>query len=314
MKKLEEKDVTYAIKKYLQNLSDVEEVIDEYKLKNGLIADLVTKKNKKINHIVECKGTVDIGEITKGLGQAYQYSSEPQSNKNFKKPNILFACPESSKEQIDRLKITKEIKQILLVDDKLNVKFYSKTKKNIEKKEIYLHGTTFLESFEIERTKKILKKLYEISDVKDKKQNFEKHNFGPISDNRNLLIALNSTDLVKNHTLTTKGYELFLSSIEKNDINFKRKIWELLQNNLLVVLDGIFNFIKDKNNSQCLNNFKITSKQLEQQIQKKYNCERIKHFDHRRLGYHINLLIWLGFLEKKLKNHYEWQKISLNWD
>lgn len=109
---MEENDVKDIFRDWLTKLPNVEQVLPESCLiSGGLVADFITNQsNGEILHVVECKGSVDMGEIAKGLGQCFQYLFQSQLNENSNNAEVLFVCPEDRENTLKVMKIPENVK------------------------------------------------------------------------------------------------------------------------------------------------------------------------------------------------------------
>lgn len=161
---LDEDTVKRYVKKWLENQAGVDQILAEQQLvPGGLATDFLTKnKVGKILHVVECKGSVDIGELAKGIGQGYQYDYQKQKNSMSKKAKVLLICPEDVENELDLLEVPNSISVYLV--SKSGTLYQRKrhpVSKSVEM-ELQLPRTFYIRDLELNHLESIIKLIHEM--------------------------------------------------------------------------------------------------------------------------------------------------------
>lgn len=212
---MEEDLVKEIIRNWLSELPNVQQVIPEYSLiSRGLVADFVTKQSDgKILHVVECKGSVDMGELTKGLGQCFQYLHQSKYNENAIDSEIIFACPEDRENTLKLMNTPNNVKVLYIsVRNEVYERIKSKTS-DTSSLELQIPGTFYIRDILFKDFAEIFNRINDLSHESK----------GPISKEdivngmkdvhatayRNFLITFRSLGFVdNNYRFTPNGYKL----------------------------------------------------------------------------------------------------------
>jgi hypothetical protein len=161
---LDEDTVKRYVKKWLENQAGVDHILKEQQLiPGGLATDFLTKnRGGKILHVVECKGSVDIGELAKGIGQSYQYDYQKQKNSLSKNAEAMFICPQDVEKELDLLRVPDGI-SVYLVSKSGTL--YQRRRHPISKSaemELQLPRTFYIRDVELNHLASIIKLIHEM--------------------------------------------------------------------------------------------------------------------------------------------------------
>lgn len=161
---LDEDTVKRYVRKWLENQAGVDQILTEQQLvPGGLATDFLTKnKVGKALHVVECKGSVDIGEIAKGIGQSYQYDYQKQKNILSKDAEAMFICPQDVENELDLLRVPDGISVYLV--SKSGTVYQRKrhaASKSVEM-ELQLPRTFYIRDVELNHLESIIKLIHEM--------------------------------------------------------------------------------------------------------------------------------------------------------
>jgi len=313
---LKETTVKKYVRKWLQDQPDVMEVLPEQQLiVGGLVADFLTKnKIGEILHIVECKGSVDIGELAKGIGQVYQYDYQRQKNRLARKAKVLFVCPEDVIRELDTLRIPKNI-QVYLVSK--GGTLFERKKHPVSKStevELQLPRTFYIRDVELNHLKNIICLIQEmgrekpdgltIDEIQDKIG--EKYPY-IAARGYNHLITLRSLGLLSDRNLLTpKGYEIY-ELIRTSKEAFLREMCEYFYPFIINVLNAIIVIAYEKKNP--LTEIECTAKDIASKICSIWGTKVRFLYDHRTVGTTLRILRELGAIEEVGKRKIKLKKL-----
>jgi len=302
---LKEDTIKKYVKKWLHQQSHVAEVLPEQQLIiGGLVADFITKsKTGEILHIVECKGSVDIGELAKGTGQVYQYDYQRQKNKMAEKASILFVCPEDVTRELDRLRVPRGV-HVYLVSK--GGTLFSRKKHPISKsteKELQLPKTFYLRDVEINHLESIIRLIHKMGrekpeglsrdEIQDKIG--EKYSY-IAARGYNHLITLRSLGLLNDvNLLTPKGHEIY-ELIKTSREAFLREMCESFYPFIINVLNAIVVIAYENKNSSS--EIEVTAEDIAKKICSIWGTRVRFLYDHRTVGTTLRILRELGAIEE----------------
>jgi len=293
------------VRKWLENQPEVDQILSEQPLIiGGLITDFITKNRLgEILHIIECKGSVDIGELARGIGQAYQYDYQRRKNKMAQKATTLFICPEDVVQELNMLKVPKNIRVYLVSKSGT---LYERKKHPVSKSvemELQLPRTFYIRDVELNHLKDIIQLIHSMS-----RKNPEKLSQDEILDaiekkfphiaakGYNHLITLRSLELLDDRNLLTpKGYEIY-DLIRTSNEAFLREMCECFYPFIINVLNAIVTIAFEKKFQ--LDNIKCTSKEIADKICSIWGTKVRFLYDPRTVGTTLRILRELGAIEE----------------
>lgn len=298
---LDENTVKKYVRKWLQNQAEVEQILTEQQLIPGGLATDITTKNKlgKILHAVECKGSIDIGELARGIGQAYQYDYQKQKNRLAKNAKVIFACPQDVEDSLDMLKIPEGI-SVYLVSKSGTL--YQRKKHHVSKStemELQLPRTFYIRDVELNHLESIIKLIHEmgrrnpegltqeeILDATEKKFPYI------AARGYNHLITLRSLGLLdERNLLSPKGHEvheLIMTSKEA----FLREMCDYFYPFIINVLNAIVEIAVETGSP--LNEIRCSAKDIAERICKTWGTKVRFLYDPRTVGTTLRILRELG--------------------
>lgn len=303
-----ENDVKIFAKKWLLNQSDVSNVLPEQKIiQAGLIADFVAyASDGEIKYIIECKGSADIGEIAKGLGQVYQYNFQKQFNKKARNAEVYFICPRDRELFFKVLRIPKDIK-ILLVDDsgKILERKPSKSPHGKIITELQLPNTFYIRDIYFEDIKVLIKVIDSLTPRYRGDQGIprrvimseaKKQRPQMVAEGYNHLITLMSLGFINSQNmLTPEGYKM-LGYIERSENIFYRELMDRFYTFIINVLNALIHIAKDKN--QTVNKIVCTQKEISSKINELWGDQVRFLYDPRTISTVIRILEELKLVKR----------------
>jgi hypothetical protein len=301
---LDENTVKKYVAKWLQSQKEVNQVLTEQQLiPGGLATDFVTKNNSgKMLHVIECKGSVDIGELAKGLGQAYQYDYQKLRNPIAHDAKALFVCPEDVEHELQLLRIPDGIAVFLV--SKSGV-LYQRKKHPVSKSaemELQLPGTFYIRDVELNHLESIVKLIHELGRKTPQGLQQEellshiKTEFPKIAARGyNHLITLRSLGLVDDkNLLTPKGHEVH-GLIKTSKQAFLREMCDYFYPFIINVLDAIVEIaLETKSN---LDSVECSANDLAQRICRTWGTKVRFLYDPRTVGTTLRILRELGAID-----------------
>jgi hypothetical protein len=301
---LDENIVKKYVKKWLENQAGVDEILTEQQLiPGGLATDFMTKnKFGKVLHVVECKGSVDIGELAKGIGQAYQYDYQKQKDKLSQDATAILVCPQDVEDELDMLRVP-ECVCVYLVSKSGTI--YQRKKHPISKSsemELQLPGTFYIRDVELNHLESIIKLIHEMGretshglSQEEILQVIEKKFPHIAARGYNHLITLRSLGLLDDRELLSpKGhevYELIMTSREA----FLREMCDSFYPFIINVLNALVEIAMEKGNP--LSGIECTSKDVAERICKTWGTKVRFLYDPRTVGTVMRILRELGAIE-----------------
>ena len=301
---MKETTVKKYVKKWLMQQPQVDDVLAEQQLiSGGLVADFLAKSRRgEILHIVECKGSVDIGELAKGLGQAYQYDYQAQKNRLAKNARVLFICPEGLTGELDTLKVPRGV-QVYLVSK--GGTLFARRKHPVSKspqKELQLPKTFYLRDVELNHLESIIRLIHKMGRKKpgglssDEIQRRIKTEYPHIAARGyNHLITLRSLGLLNaKNLLTPHGYEIYdLATTSKEA--FLREMCESFYPFIINVMNAMVVIAYEKKDT--LDEIECTAEDIAKKICSVWGTKVRFLYDHRTVGTTLRILRELGAVE-----------------
>jgi len=301
---MKETTVMKYVKKWLQQQPQVDDVLAEQQLiSGGLVADFLAKSRRgKILHIVECKGSVDIGELAKGLGQAYQYDYQAQKNRLAKNAKVLFICPEDMTKELDTLRVPRGVRVYLVSKGGT---LFERKKHPVSKslqKELQLPKTFYLRDVELNHLESIIRLIHKMGRKKadglsrDEIQRKIKKEYSHIAARGyNHLITLKSLGLLNDRNLLTpRGHEIY-DLITTSKEAFLREMCESFYPFIINVLNAIVVIAYEKGDT--LNEIECTAKDIANKVCSIWGTKLRFLYDHRTIGTTLRILRELGAVE-----------------
>ncbi len=301
---MKETTVKKYVKKWLQQQAQVDDVLAEQQLiSGGLVTDFLTKSRRgKILHIIECKGSVDIGELAKGLGQVYQYDYQAQKNRLAQNAKVLFVCPEDMTKELDTLRVPRGV-HVYLVSK--GGTLFARKKHHASKssqKELQLPKTFYLRDVELNHLESIIRLIHKMGRKKpdglsrDEIQDKIKIEFPQIAARGyNHLITLKALGLLNaRNLLTPHGYEIY-DLITTSKEAFLREMCESFYPFIINVLNAIVVIAYEKKN--ILSEIECTAEDIAGKICSIWGTKVRFLYDHRTIGTTLRILRELGAVE-----------------
>jgi len=301
---LDENTVKKYVRKWLQNQAEVDQILTEQQLiPGGLATDFITKsKVGKILHAVECKGSVDIGELAKGIGQAYQYDYQKQKNQLAKDAKAIFVCPQDVEDELDMLKIPEGI-FVFLVSKSGTL--YQRKKHPVSKStemELQLPRTFYIRDVELNHLENIIELVHEMGrkapeglSQEEILKAIEKKFPHIAARGYNHLITLRSLGLLDDRNLLSpKGHEvheLIMTSKEA----FLREMCDYFYPFIINVLNALVEIALETDSP--LGEIKCSAKDIAERICKTWGTKVRFLYDPRTVGTTLRILRELGAVE-----------------
>ena len=263
---MDESEVKEIFRKWLINLPNVNQISPETNLvPGGLIADFITKQsNGQVLHIVECKGSVDIGELAKGIGQCYQYLYQSQMSNKSKNAEIIFVCPEDRDNALKVMKIPANIK-VVYISSRREIYERIQTKPTGKYSlELQIPGTFYIRDIMFNDYVKIFKKIDSLCHMKkgliSKEDIIEDMVETQATAYRNFLITFRTLGFIdNNYRFTPDGYRL-LGILNKSKKDFFIELTKIYYPFFINILNALIHIaIK---NGDSPNNIKCTHKNI----------------------------------------------------
>ncbi|MFX0086752.1 MAG: hypothetical protein ACFFAU_13860 [Candidatus Hodarchaeota archaeon] len=316
---MEEPDVVRIFEYHLRSFKNVSDVRKDQKIiSDGLVTDLMSFDIQgKILHIAECKGSVSIGKLAKGIGQAYQYKFQAERNLEAKDAEIIFVCPKDSQENLNRLKIPKFVKTYLIGGETDIVQFNPIRARGSS--EIQIRGTFYIEGFEIKFVEWALKAIINLTNSEKNKLDRDEVNQeilrvaqeageeSSLSDHRNTLITLSNLNIIDNNNfLTPKGYRLYGMLISNYD-SYKNELVKHFYPFLINIQNALIEIAKRNNNN--LTEIRCTQKEIGEEVCRIYGRE-VRYFNNpRRISTMLKICTEIGMIEQLPGNKYHLIKL-----
>lgn len=301
---MKETTVKKYAKKWLQQQPQVDDVLAEQQLiSGGLVVDFLAKSRRgRILSIVECKGSVDIGELAKGLGQAYQYDYQAQKNRLAKNAKVLFICPEDMTKELDTLRVPRGVLVYLVSKGGT---LFARKKHPVSKslqKELQLPKTFYLRDVELNHLESIIRLIHKMGRKKpaglsrDGIQRKIKKEYPHIAARGyNHLITLKSLGLLNDRNLLTPhGHEIY-DLITTSKEAFLREMCESFYPFIINVLNAIVVIAYEKGDK--LNEIECTAKDIANKVCSIWGTKVRFLYDHRTIGTTLRILRELGAVE-----------------
>ena len=313
---MNENSVKRYVRKWLQNQSHVAEILPEQHLiVGGLVTDFISKNRVgEILHIIECKGSVDIGELAKGIGQAYQYDHQRHKNKLAQKAKVLFVCPNDVVKELDMLKIPKTIKVYLVSKGGT---LFERKKHPVSKAteiELQLPRTFYIRDVELNHLENIIQLVHEMGrrkpeglpqdEILDKIRKKHPH---IAARGYNHLITLRSLGLLDGRNmLTPRGHEIH-DLIRTSKEAFLREMCECFYPFIINVLNAVIAIAVEKGSP--IDEIKCTSKDIANKICSIWGTKVRFLYDPRTVGTTLRILKELGAIEEIGKGKIKLKKL-----
>lgn len=304
-----EDDVKIFAKKWLLDQPSVSNVLPEQKIiQEGLIADFIAyASDGEIKYIVECKGSADIGEIAKGLGQVDQYNYQKQFNKKAINAETYFVCPRDRELFFKVLRIPKDVK-VLLVDDsgKILERKPSKSPRGKIVTELQLPNTFYIRDIYFEDIKVLIKVIDNLTHRFKSERGIlrkvimseaKKQRPEMVAEGYNHLITLMSLGFINSQNmLTPEGYKM-LGYIEHSENIFYRELMDRFYTFIINVLNALIHIAKDK--KQKVNKIVCTQKEISRKINELWGDQVRFLYDPRTISTVVRILEELKVLKRK---------------
>ena len=304
-----EDDVKLFTKKWLLGQPSVSQILPEQKIiRDGLIADFIAyASDGEIKYIVECKGSADIGEIAKGLGQADQYNYQKQFTKKAINAEVYFVCPRDREVFFKVLKIPKEIK-VLLVDEsgKILERKPSKSPRGKIVTELQLPNTFYIRDIYFEDIKVLIKVIDNLTPRYRSDKGIprkvimteaKKHRPQMVAEGYNHLITLMSLGFINSQNmLTPEGYKM-LGYIERSEEIFYRELMDLFYTFIINVLNALICIARIK--KQRIDQIVCTQKEISNKINELWGDQVRFLYDPRTVSTIVRILEELGIIKRK---------------
>lgn len=313
---MEENTIKKYTRKWLEEQPEVDQILPEQQLIiGGLTADFITKTRKgEILHVIECKGSVDIGELARGLGQAYQYDYQRQKNKLAQNATSLFICPEDVAQELNLLKVPENVKVYLVSSSGT---LYERKKHPVSKSEeieLQLPRTFYIRDVELNHLEDIIQLIHSMGRTKPDGLSQDQilvaieRKFPHIAARGyNHLITLRSLGLLdERNLLTPKGHEIY-DLIKTSKEAFLREMCECFYPFLINVLNGIVAIAGEKKSS--LDNVECTSKEIADKICSVWGTKVRFLYDSRTVGTTLRILRELGAIDEGTKGGIRLKKL-----
>lgn len=306
------------IKSWFEKQPTVSQVLSEQKLiSKGLDTDFIIKDHEgKISHIIECKGSVDIGELAKGIGQCYQYDYQKKFNKLSLNAKVLLVCPKDITPLLDLLHIPENIKVFLIREDGTP---FERIRHRVSKSpeiELQLPKTFYIRDAELNHIKNILQVIYSISKKYPKGITTEKitktirKKYPHIAaSGYNHLITIRSLGLINSkNLLTPKGYHI-IDLVETSDSSYKKEMCDYFYSFIINVINAILTIATEK--KMKLSELSCSSQEIADKICSSWGNKVRFLNDPRTVGTVMRILKELGVIEhiNKGKNKFKFKKL-----
>lgn len=300
---MNEERVKEITQEWLLSKPNIERVKEEQIIiEGGLVTDLMgVTPSGEIAHIVECKGSTNIGNIAKGIGQTYQYEHQKSSNPRTQNAQVLLVVPKEVQRHFETLTIPEPIDVYLVKED--GSVFERRPQRGSSRVELQLPGTFYIRDVKFSHLKKIIQIIYELSKeeddkllVKDIKSEVSSQEIDIPADGYNHLITLRRLGLINSkNKLSPKGYHV-LGLIEESEIAYRREMCKLFYSFLINVLNAMI--IISRQNNQTLDSIKCSHQEIADKICEEWGDKVRFLYDPRTISTVIRELIELGVLEK----------------
>jgi len=304
-----EDDVKIFTKKWLSDQPSVSQVLPEQKIiREGLTADFIAyASDGEIKYVVECKGSADIGEIAKGLGQVDQYNYQKQFNKKAINAEVYFICPRDRELFFKVLKIPKDVK-VLLVDEsgKILERKPSKSPRGKIVTELQLPNTFYIRDIYFEDIKVLIKVIDGLTPKykgdrgiprKIIMSEAKKQRPQMVAEGYNHLITLMSLGFINSQNmLTPEGYKM-LGYIERSENIFYRELMNLFYTFIINVLNALIHIAKDK--KQTIDKIMCTQKEISHKIDELWGDQVRFLYDPRTVSTVVRILEELRVLKRR---------------
>lgn len=312
---MEENKVKEYTENWLKKQSNVTQVLKEQIIiSEGLATDLMGIDSAgEIVYIVECKGSVDLGELAKGIGQCYQYNYQKSLNRKAVGAEVILSIPKDRNDLLDLLKIPEGIK-IYLVDE--NGDLFERVKRKIGKPsiELQLPQTFYIRDIELDHIKYLIQLIYDLGikssgklSVKEIEKEVKKHRPQIAASGYNHLITIRALGLINSQNkLTPEGYHI-LGLIEKSNVAFQKEMCKYFYCFIINVINAILIIAKER--KQKLDSIKCTNSEIADKICSIWG-DRVRFmYDPRTISTVIRILKELGVLKVKREGRYEIVKL-----
>lgn len=285
---MDENNVKEIIRQWFSKNLSIEQIIPEYSLiPGGLVADFVTRQSDgRILHIIECKGSVDMGEIAKGLGQCFQYLFQCQMNKESNEAEIIFVCPEDRESILKVMKIPDNVKVLYISSRKeIYERRISKTSDKLSL-ELQIPGTFYIRDIMLADYVTIFEKIdnlsYNTKGSISKEDIVSDLNETQATAYKNFLITFRTLGFVdSNNHFTPEGYKL-LGILKQSRNEFYKELTRIYYPLFLNILNALIH-ISIKNNDS-LNNINCTHKDISNAFQEIWGSDVRFMKDHQTIS------------------------------
>jgi len=285
---MDENKVKEIIRDWLSKIPNVSQIIPESSLiSGGLVADFLTKQsNGQIIHIIECKGSVDMGEITKGLGQCYQYLFQSQMSRESSNSEIIFVCPEDRESILKVMKIPDNVKVLYIsYRNEVYERRISKTSEKMSL-ELQIPGTFYIRDIMFADYITIFEKIddlsYKTKGTISKEDIVYDLNETQATAYRNFLITFRTLGFIdSNNRFTPEGYRL-LGILKQSSNGFYKELTRIYYPLFLNILNALIH-ISIKNNDS-LNNINCTHKDISNAFQEIWGSDVRFMKDHQTIS------------------------------
>lgn len=301
---LDENTVKRYVKKWLENQAGVDQILTEQQLvPGGLATDFLTKnKVGKVLHVVECKGSVDIGELAKGIGQSYQYDYQKLRNIMSKSAKAIFICPQDVENELDLLRVPDGV-SVYLVSKSGTI--YERKRHPVSKSfemELQLPRTFYIRDVELNHLASIIKLIHEMGRRSSEGLAQEKilqaisKKFPYIAARGyNHLITLRSLGLLDEKNLLSPNghevHELIMTSKEA----FLREMCDSFYPFIINVLDALVEIAVETGSP--ITEIKCTSQDIADRICRTWGTKVRFLYDSRTVGTTLRILRELGAID-----------------
>ena len=302
---MDEDTVKKYTRKWLENQAGVDQILAEQQLvPGGLVADFLTKgKAGKVLHVVECKGSVDIGELAKGIGQSYQYDYQKQKNSMSKDAEVFFVCPRDVEKELDLLRVPDGI-SVYMISKSGTI--YQRKRHPVSKSvemELQLPRTFYIRDLELNHIESIIKLVHEMGRKSPEGLSQEEiletigKEFPYIAARGyNHLISLRSLGLLDERNLLSPSghevHELIMTSKEA----FLREMCDSFYPFIINILNALVEIALETGSS--LSKINCTSKDIADKICKVWGTRVRFLYDPRTVGTTLRILRELGAIEE----------------
>lgn len=313
--RLDEETVKGIIENWLVTRPNVVQILrEQIIISEGLTTDLMGFNSEgEIVYIVECKGSVDISELAKGIGQAYQYVFQKSMNPRAVEAEVLLAVPTDINRHFDRLRIPEEIKVFLVSEDG---SVYERVRRRIGAPavELQLPRTFYIRDVELDHIRYLVLTIHDMSMGQRGRLNLTRimervRNERPeiAASGYNHFITLRSLGLINaENKLTPKGYHM-LGLIERSQEAFQREMCESFYCFLINVLNAMFLMAIEK--GQRLNEIECTHQEIADKICALWGQTVRFMYDPRTISTAMRILRELGSVTYLGRGRYKFNKL-----